>query len=53
MSGRSAVAEVMAGAGAISEVAAELKDLEAAWATPIRRGFRGGPRAVRRSAGAV
>ncbi len=34
MSGRSAVAEVMAGAGAISEVAAELKDLEARMGDP-------------------
>src|SRR6201989_1980483 len=36
MSGRSAVAEVMDGAGAISGVAAELKDLEAAMADPDR-----------------
>ncbi|MFY8152822.1 MAG: ATP-binding cassette domain-containing protein, partial [Hyphomicrobiales bacterium] len=34
MSGRSAVAEVMDGAGPVSEVAAELKDLEAAMADP-------------------
>jgi ATPase subunit of ABC transporter with duplicated ATPase domains len=36
MSGRSAVAEVMDGAGAISGVAAELKQLEAAMADPGR-----------------
>ncbi|HLZ00789.1 MAG TPA: ABC-F family ATP-binding cassette domain-containing protein [Bradyrhizobium sp.] len=36
MSGRSAVAEVMAGAGAVSEVAVELKELEAAMADPDR-----------------
>ncbi|HEX2367145.1 MAG TPA: ABC-F family ATP-binding cassette domain-containing protein [Bradyrhizobium sp.] len=36
MSGRSAVAEVMDGAGAVSGVAAELKDLEAAMADPDR-----------------
>src|SRR6201989_1081377 len=36
MSGRSAVAEVMDGAGAVSTVAAELKDLEAAMADPDR-----------------
>lgn len=36
MSGRSAVAEVMDGAGPVSEVAAELKDLEAAMADPDR-----------------
>ena len=34
MAGRSAVAEVMDGAGPVSTVAAELKELEAAW--PIR-----------------
>jgi ATPase subunit of ABC transporter with duplicated ATPase domains len=34
MSGRSAVAEVMDGAGPVSEVAAELKELEAAMADP-------------------
>src|SRR6202007_3047922 len=34
MSGRSAVAEVMDGAGAVSGVAAELKELEAAMADP-------------------
>lgn len=34
MSGRSAVAEVMNGAGPVSEVAAELKELEAAMADP-------------------
>src|SRR6188474_745097 len=34
MSGRSAVAEVMDGAGPVSEVAAELKQLEAAMADP-------------------
>src|SRR6266581_5802697 len=36
MSGRSAVAEVMAGAGAVSTVATELKELEAAMADPER-----------------
>ncbi len=36
MSGRSAVAEVMDGAGAVSTVAAELKALEAALADPAR-----------------
>src|SRR6201995_1144156 len=36
MSGRSAIAEVMDGAGAVSGVAAELKDLEAAMADPAR-----------------
>src|SRR5579859_6909098 len=36
MAGRSAVAEVMAGAGAVSEVAVELKELEAAMADPDR-----------------
>ncbi len=36
MSGRSAVAEVMDGAGPVSEVAAELKQLEAAMADPER-----------------
>jgi ATPase subunit of ABC transporter with duplicated ATPase domains len=36
MSGRSAVAEVMDGVGPVSEVAAELKDLEAAMADPDR-----------------
>src|SRR6201991_4578223 len=36
MSGRSAVAEVMDGAGAVSGVAAELKELEAAMADPDR-----------------
>jgi ATPase subunit of ABC transporter with duplicated ATPase domains len=36
MSGRSAVAEVMDGAGAVSEVAAELAELEAAMADPAR-----------------
>ncbi len=36
MSGRSAVAEVMNGAGPVSEVAAELKELEAAMADPDR-----------------
>ncbi|MFN3891503.1 MAG: ABC-F family ATP-binding cassette domain-containing protein [Beijerinckiaceae bacterium] len=36
MSGRSAVAEVMDGAGPVSEVAAELKELEAAMADPGR-----------------
>ncbi|RKK03454.1 ATP-binding cassette domain-containing protein [Pseudoroseomonas wenyumeiae] len=36
MSGRSAVAEVMEGAGAVSEVAAELASLEAALADPER-----------------
>src|SRR5438132_6051781 len=34
MSGRSAVAEVMEGAGPVSEVAAELRELEAAMADP-------------------
>jgi ATPase subunit of ABC transporter with duplicated ATPase domains len=36
MSGRSAVAEVMDGAGPVSTVAAELKELEAAMADPAR-----------------
>ena len=36
MSGRSAVAEVMDGAGAVSAVAIELKELEAAMADPAR-----------------
>jgi ATPase subunit of ABC transporter with duplicated ATPase domains len=36
MSGRSAVAEVMDGAGPVSEVAAELKELESAMADPDR-----------------
>jgi ATPase subunit of ABC transporter with duplicated ATPase domains len=36
MSGRSAVAEVMDGAGPVSEVGAELKELEAAMADPAR-----------------
>jgi ATPase subunit of ABC transporter with duplicated ATPase domains len=36
MSGRSAVAEVMDGAGPVSEVGAELKELEAAMADPDR-----------------
>ncbi|OJX67190.1 ABC-F family ATP-binding cassette domain-containing protein [Magnetospirillum sp. 64-120] len=36
MAGRSAVAEVMNGAGPISEIAAELKDLEAAMCDPDR-----------------
>jgi ATPase subunit of ABC transporter with duplicated ATPase domains len=36
MAGRSAVAEVMDGAGPVSEVAAELKDLEAAMVDPGR-----------------
>ncbi len=38
MSGRSAVAEVMNGAGPVSEVAAELKELEAAMADPDQAG---------------
>src|SRR3954468_19839962 len=38
MSGRSAVAEVMDGAGPVSAVAAELKELEAAMADPHRAG---------------
>jgi len=36
MSGKSAVAEVMDGAGPVSEIAADLKDLEAAMADPDR-----------------
>ena len=36
MSGRSAVAEVMEGAGPVSEVAAELRELEAAMSDPDR-----------------
>src|SRR5216110_3565818 len=36
MSGRSAVAEVMDGAGPVAEVAAELKELETAMADPDR-----------------
>ena len=38
MAGRSAVAEVMDGAGPVSEVAAELKDLEVAMSDPERSG---------------
>jgi ATPase subunit of ABC transporter with duplicated ATPase domains len=38
MAGRSAVAEVMAGAGPVSEVAAELKGLEAAMVDPDQAG---------------
>src|SRR5689334_23164174 len=38
MAGRSAVAEVMDGAGPVSEVASELKQLEAAMADPDRAG---------------
>jgi len=38
MAGRSAVAEVMNGAGPVSEVAAELKELEAAMADPDQAG---------------
>jgi ATPase subunit of ABC transporter with duplicated ATPase domains len=37
MAGRSAVAEVMDGAGPVSTVAAELHELEAAMADPARR----------------
>jgi hypothetical protein len=36
MAGRSAVAEVMGGAGPVSEVASELKELETAMADPER-----------------
>ena len=54
MSGRSAVAEVMDGAGPVSAVAAELKELEAAMARsgPRRRDGRH-HRALRRGAGAA
>ncbi|TIS53611.1 MAG: ABC-F family ATP-binding cassette domain-containing protein [Mesorhizobium sp.] len=38
MAGRSAVAEVMDGAGPVSEVAAEMRELEAAMADPARSG---------------
>jgi ATPase subunit of ABC transporter with duplicated ATPase domains len=38
MAGRSAVSEVMDGAGPVSEVAAEMKELEAAMADPDRAG---------------
>src|SRR6185295_2298248 len=38
MAGRSAVSEVMDGAGPVSTVAAELKELEAAMADPDRSG---------------
>ena len=38
MAGRSAVAEVMDGAGPVTEIAAELKELEAAMADPERAG---------------
>jgi ATPase subunit of ABC transporter with duplicated ATPase domains len=38
MAGRSAVAEVMDGAGPVSEVAAELRELEAAMVDPVRAG---------------
>ena len=38
MAGRSAVAEVMEGAGPVSEVAAEMRDLETAMADPERAG---------------
>ena len=54
MSGRSAAAEVMDGAGPVSAVAAELKELEAAMARsgPRRRDGRD-HRALRRGAGAL
>ena len=41
MAGRSAVAEVMDGAGPVAEVAAELKALEAAMADPAKAGRDG------------
>ena len=54
MSGRSAVAEVMDGAGPVSEVAAELKELEAAMADPDRADeMDDDHRALRRGAGAA
>ena len=54
MAGRSAVAEVMDGAGPVSTVAAELKELEAAMADPDRGGRHGEHRrALRRGAGAL
>ena len=52
MSGRSAVAEVMDGAGPVSAVAAELKELEAAMADPDRADeMDEHHRALRRGAG--
>ncbi len=54
MAGRSAVAEVMDGAGPVSAVAAELKELEAAMARSGPRGRDGDDhRALRRGAGAA
>ena len=54
MSGRSAVAEVMDGAGAVSAVAAELKALEDAMADPDRCRRNGrDSRALWRGAGAA
>ena len=54
MAGRSAVAEVMDGAGPVSEVAAELQALEAAMADPDRADeMDDARRALRRGAGAL
>ena len=54
MAGRSAVAEVMDGAGPVSAVAAELKELEAAMADPDRADeMDDDHRALRRGAGAL
>ena len=53
MSGRSAVAEVMDGAGPVSEVAAELGELEAAMGDTDRADMDGHHRALRRGAGAL
>ena len=54
MAGRSAVAEVMDGAGPVSEVAAELQELEAAHGRPRPRRRDGRDRrALRRGAGAL
>ena len=54
MAGRSAVAEVMDGAGAVSKVAAELAELEARHGRSGTGGRTGGDhRAVRRRAGAL
>ena len=54
MSGRSAVAEVMDGAGPVSAVAAELSELEAAMADPDQADeMDEHHRALRRGAGAA
>ena len=54
MAGRSAVVEVMDGAGPVSAVAAELRELEAAMADPERADeLDDAGRALRRGAGAL